>query len=108
MKITHSKHGAWTVLTLAGKLDHSGADELEAVLLPQATGGAVALDFREVDYITSSGFRVLMRAEREQDAMKGRLLLGNMRDSLRHIFDVAGLSHHFKITHDISAVISAK
>jgi anti-anti-sigma factor len=107
MKVTQSKQGTWTVLGLSGKIDHAGADELEAVLLPLMNGGAVALDFKGVDYITSSGFRVLMHAEREQDAKKGRLLLGNMSGAVRFIFDTAGLSQHFKIVHELSAVISA-
>lgn len=108
MKISESKQGTWTVLTLSGKIDHAGADELEPVLLPQMRGGAVALDFGGVDFISSSGFRVLMRAEREQDARKGRLVFGNMRDAVRQVFDVAGLSQHFKITHDLGAITKEK
>jgi anti-sigma B factor antagonist len=107
MKITQSKEGAWTVLTLSGKIDHAGAEDLEVVLLPLMKGGAVALDFGAVDYITSSGFRVLMRAERDQDASKGQLLLGNMKTSVRYFFDTAGLSQHFKISDDIASVIRA-
>lgn len=105
MKISESKAGAWTVLTLTGKIDHTGADELERVLLPCADGRPLALDFSGVDFITSSGFRVLMRAEREQDAKHGRLLLGNMRDAIRRVFDTAGLSQHFKIAHDLAPVM---
>lgn len=101
MKISESKNGAWTLLALSGKIDHSGADELERVLLPHLTGQPVALDFTGVDFITSSGFRVLMRAEREQDARKGRLLLGNLRDPVRQVFDTAGLSQYFKIVTDV-------
>ena len=106
MKVTQSKQGAWTVLALTGKVDHAGADELEAMLLPLMSGGSVALDFRGVDYITSSGFRVLMHAEREQHAKKGRLVLGNMTSAVRYIFDTAGLSQHFKIVHELSAVLN--
>ncbi len=108
MKISEAKQGAWTVLKLEGRIDHLGADELEPVLLGHMTGGSVAVDFGGVEFITSSGFRVLMRAEREQAAKKGRLVLGNLRDAVRHIFDVAGLSQHFKITHDLAAVTKAK
>lgn len=108
MKISESKNGGWTILALNGRIDHAGAEELEMVLLPHMHGRPVALDFSGVDFITSSGFRVLMRAEREQDARQGRLLLGNMRDSIRRVFDTAGLSQHFKIAHDLHAVISAK
>ena len=108
MKITEAKRGTWTVLKLEGRIDHNGADELERVLLPQMSGGAVALDFQGASYITSSGFRVLMRAEREQAAKKGRLLLGNMPVTLRQLFDVAGLSTCFKIIPDIYAVTALK
>lgn len=108
MKISEIKVGSWTVLALTGRIDHAGAEELEMVLLPHMQGRPVALDFSGVDFITSSGFRVLMRAEREQDEKQGRLLLGNMRDSIRKVFDTAGLSQHFKIAHDLHGVIAAK
>lgn len=108
MKIAESKQGSWTVLKLEGRIDHVGADELEPVLLPHMRGGAVALDFGGVEFVTSSGFRVLMRAEREQAAKGGRLVLGNMRDAVRSVFDIAGLSQHFKITHDLGAVTKLK
>lgn len=108
MKITEAKRGVWTVLKLEGRIDHNGADELERVLLPQMSGGAVALDFQAASYISSSGFRVLMRAEREQAAKKGRLLLGNMPVTLRQLFDVAGLSVCFKIVPDLATATGSK
>ena len=107
MQITESKSGAWTVLTLSGKIDNPGSDELKARLLPLMTGGAVALDFTDVEYITSSGFRALMIAHKEQAAKKGRIVLGNMNDSLRGFFEMAGLSVVFKIVADIKPVIAA-
>lgn len=106
MQISEAKQGSWIVLKLTGRIDHTGADELDRVLLPHMRGGAVALDFRGVDFISSAGFRVLMHAEREQHARKGRLLLGNLRDSVRQVFDLAGLTQHFQVTHDIMTVIA--
>ena len=106
MKISESKQGTWTVLTISGKIDHNGAEELERVLMPLASGGSIAVDFRGVEYVTSSGFRVLMHAEREQHARNGKLVLTNMRDVVRQLFDVAGLSQHFKIAQDLAAISS--
>lgn len=106
MQISETKQGSWIVLKLNGRLDHAGADELDRVLLPQMRGGAVALDFRGIDFISSAGFRVLMHAEREQHARHGRLLIGHLRDPVRQVFDLAGLSQHFQITHDLTAVIA--
>ncbi len=104
MQINETQHGAWTVLVLSGKIDQPGAEELKTALLPRMTGGAVALDFTGVEYVTSVGFRVLMQAEREQRAQGGRLLLGNMSEPVRRFFDIAGLSVVFKITHDVYSV----
>ena len=107
MQITESKIATWTVLTLNGKIDQAGAEELKAALAPHLTGGLVALDFTQVEYVTSQGFRVLMQALKEQSAKGGRLLLGNMSESVRAFFDMAGLSTVFKVVHDIHVVIRA-
>ena len=106
MQIIESQTGGWTVLTLTGRIDDAGSKILKEKLLPLMTGGAVALDFTGVEYVTSVGFRVLMSALKEQLAKKGRLLLGNMSDPVRQFFDMAGLSTVFKITHRIQDVIN--
>ncbi|HVU24676.1 MAG TPA: STAS domain-containing protein [Opitutus sp.] len=106
MQIEFSTQGGWTVVSLTGPIDHAGAEKLKNALLPLMTGGAVALDFAGVDYVTSAGFRTLMQAEREQRARHGKLVLGNMSDDVRRFFDIAGLSAMFKVATNLSAVTS--
>jgi anti-anti-sigma factor len=106
MQIENSQQGAWIVLSLAGAIDHAGADQLRAALSPLTTGGAVALDFGRVDYITSAGFRVLMTAEREQRTKQGKFMLGNMSPELRRFFDIAGLTPVFTIATDLGGALS--
>ena len=67
----------------------------------------MALDFAQTDYIASVGFRVLLQAFKEIRAAHGRLLLGNMSDTLRHFFDIAGLSAVFKIVPSLSAIVDS-
>lgn len=107
MNITTSTHGDWALLTLAGKLDNAGCEELKAVLFPLLAGGSVALDFAGVEYVTSSGFRVLMQAEKEQRLKGGRLVLGNMSKPVGSFFEVAGLHTLFKIVPDLQAALDA-
>lgn len=107
MQITQSKVGAWTVLTLAGRIDDAGSRDLRAGLAPHLAGEALALNFSGIEYIASSGFRVLTQAAKEINAAKGKLLLGNMTDPVRRFFDIAGLSAVMKITRDVNAAISA-
>lgn len=105
MQITESTHNGWTVFTLAGRIDHYSAEELKAALLPRLTGGAVALDFGGVDYITSQGFRVLLIASKEQLAKKGRFVLANLSEPLRAYFNMADLSSVFTIAQDLHTAI---
>ncbi len=106
MQINSTTQGSWTILTLNGKIDHAGADELKTALAPHLGAGAVALDFSGVEYVTSSGFRVLLAAFKDIRAAGGRMILGNMSEPLRGFFDMAGLSPVFKITHDIHTVVN--
>jgi len=108
MQISQSHQGSWVVLTLVGPLDESGAAELDVALAPLVKGGAVALDFAGVDYVTSSGFRVLMKACREQLANQGQFVLGRMSEPVRRFFEIAGLGSFFKIVPDLAPVFEGK
>ncbi len=107
MNITTSAHGDWTVLNLDGKIDNAGSEALKSALFPLLTGGNVALDFARIEYVTSSGFRVLLQAEKEQRAKGGRLVLGNMMPSVSNFFEIAGLHTVFKIAPDLRAALDA-
>jgi anti-sigma B factor antagonist len=107
MQITKSENGPWVVLTLVGKLDNTGAAELEATLAPLLTGGAMALDFGGVEYVTSSGFRTLMVGLKQQTAKQGKFVLVGMSEPVRRFFDIAGLGRVFKIEADLETLIKA-
>lgn len=108
MTITPSAQGDWTVLTLVGKIDNAGSEALKAVLVPLLTGGLIALQCSEVEYVTSSGFRVLMQAEREQRLKGGRFVLGNLSASVAKFFEIAGLHTLFTIVPDLNAALAAR
>jgi anti-anti-sigma factor len=107
MTITTSTQGDWTLLTLVGKIDNAGSETLKATLFPLLTGGSVALQCSEVEYVTSSGFRVLMQAEKEQRLKGGRLILGNLTEPVGRFFEIAGLHTLFKIVPDLKAALVA-
>ncbi len=109
MQITTTTRGAWTILTLEGKLDNAGSDILKAALLPLlVAAGSVAVDFAKVEYVTSSGFRVLLQAEKEQRLRKGRLLIAHLSPALRNFFEIAGLHTVLRIVPELEAAVSAE
>lgn len=106
MQIAESKHTAWTVFALTGKIDQEGAAQLKAALAPHLGSSQLALDFTHVEYVTSVGFRVLLQALKEQTAKGGRLLIGNMSQPVYAFFEIAGLNTTFKVVHDIYPTVA--
>jgi anti-sigma B factor antagonist len=109
MQILQSSRGAWTILSLVGKLDNAGSDELREVLLPlMASGSSVALDCAKLEYVTSSGFRVLLQGEKSQRQHGGRLLIAHLSAPLRGFFEIAGLQTVLRIVPDLDAALAAE
>ncbi len=106
MQIAESKHSTWTVFALTGKLDQEGSAQLKAALAPHLGATQLALDFAQVEYVTSVGFRVLLQALKEQTAKGGRLLLGNMSTPVYSFFEIAGLNTTFKVVSDIYPTVA--
>jgi anti-sigma B factor antagonist len=110
MQITPSARGSWTILALDGKVDNAGSDILKAALLPLLSAGpaSVALDFAKVEYVTSSGFRVLLLAEKEQRKHGGRLLVAHLSPTLRNFFEIAGLHTVLHLVPDLDAALATE
>lgn len=81
-----------TTLALTGRLDTVTAPELEkalAELLPQAD--SLVLDMGNLEYISSAGLRVILKAYKAL-AAKGGLKLTGVREAVREVFDITGFS----------------
>lgn len=84
------KNGA--TLALTGRLDTVTAPELEkavAELLPQTD--SLVLDLGSLEYISSAGLRVLLKAYKALVA-KGGLKLTGVQEAVRDVFDITGFS----------------
>ncbi|MBQ3705809.1 MAG: STAS domain-containing protein [Clostridia bacterium] len=92
MKITKQQDGSTMVVALEGRLDMSSAPELDKEL---ETGlgqiKELILDCSKMEYITSSGLRVLLKARRNM-AMGGELIVRNASDIVKEVFEVTGFT----------------
>jgi anti-anti-sigma factor len=76
-----------------GELDAGSAPQLgEAIAQAASTGTALHLDLGAVDFIDSSGLRVVAEAVRlaKQDGRDFRI--SAMSDAVRRVFEVSGLT----------------
>jgi anti-anti-sigma factor len=99
MEIREERAGGALVLAPRGRIDSGTAAELEKSLLgPVARGDRrLVIDLRGVDYISSAGLRVLLRAANELRPLGGTLVLCSMGESVREVFELAGFTALFPI-----------
>jgi anti-sigma B factor antagonist len=100
MEIRKEKRDDALVMQVIGRLDASTAAELEHNLIPvmQQDRTKVILDFADLEYISSAGLRVLLLAMKTTKKVAGELIICNMKDHIKEIFDIAGFLPIFKIT----------
>lgn len=91
------------VLSVKGRLDSNTSDEFEKRLLSMVLEGETRfiLDFEELDYISSAGLRVLLKATKELKKTSGRLCLCSIRDYIREVLDMSGFSSFLPIHPDV-------
>jgi anti-sigma B factor antagonist len=94
MLITKIIEGNVVKLTVEGNMDvqHSVqlSDELEKVL--SAGDFNIHLDLKELNYISSSGLRVLLAAQKKAASRNTKLELFNPNETVREILKVTGFS----------------
>lgn len=92
LKITKTVQDGKASFALEGRLDTVTSPELESKLREVLDGvGELTLDLEKLDYISSSGLRVLLTA---QKAMTGRgdMTITHVKDIIREIFEITGFS----------------
>ena len=96
MTLTTEKNGTNLTVHLSGELNTLTAPELSA-LLNKELGGvqALTLDFKECDYVSSAGLRVLLAAFKQMKAMKGSMNLANVGESFKDVLENTGLDAVF-------------
>ena len=91
MQLDESRDGGVLVLDLAGRLDAGSSPPVEAKLLASVRGApAVLLDLAGLDYVSSAGLRVLLKAAKEARAAGSRFALAGLRPAVREVFEVSG------------------
>jgi anti-anti-sigma factor len=99
MEIQQRTENNITILSLCGRLDAATSDSVSLAILELIEGGCKALvvDFAKLDYISSSGLRVFLLAYKRLGGVKGRLVFAALKEHVREVFDMAGLSDYFPI-----------
>ena len=93
MNITKTQTDTTLELTLSGRLDTATAPDLEAELddsLKDIT--LLILEIGSLEYISSAGLRVLLKAHKTMTQKGGAMKIRNANELVREVFEVTGFS----------------
>ena len=80
------------IATLEGELDTAAAEEVEEILKPlyEADGKDVIIDCSGLEYIASSGLRILMSILKGAKAGGSKVILRHVNDDICNVFRLTG------------------
>ena len=84
--------GSTAVFKLTGMLDTETAPELEALLDRELAGiDDLTLDFEALEYVSSAGLRVILKAQKMMNAA-GKMKVIHVNESIMEIFEITGFT----------------
>ena len=109
MEIIEEIQDSIKILRLKGRLDSNTAQGLEDELFRAISDGSrkIIVDFENLDYISSAGLRVVLKANRALLRKDGRLTLCAMQNYIREIFKTAGIDDFVPILATMEQALKA-
>ena len=97
MKTTVKELDGRLVAVLTGELDTASAAETEAALKPlfESTGKDLVLDCSNLEYIASSGIRILVNLLKTAKAKGDEVVLKNVNEVIRDVLELTGFVSYF-------------
>ncbi len=90
-KVNKEQNGSELTITLEGILDTPGAPTLSEALDGCYSGlTKLIFEFKDLEYLTSAGLRVLLEAQQEMDDIDGEMILKNVSDDIMEVFELTG------------------
>lgn len=99
MKTTITETDGKYTVTLDGELDTACAQEFEEAMKPlhEVTGKEIVIDCSGLEYIASSGLRVMLGLLKNAKANGNKVVLKNLNDEVLDVFKMTGFIDIFEI-----------
>ena len=92
MDIIEEKQSGINIFKLNGRLDSNTSQGFEQKLFDAISNGSkhMIVDFRDLDYISSAGLRVILKTTKALKRDEGKIMLCDMQDYVKEVFEIAG------------------
>lgn len=87
------------IAVLSGELDTAAAQETQQALQPllDSKGKEIVLDCTDLEYISSSGLRVLLSILKQAQTVGSRVVLKNVNEVIHDVLEISGFISIFEI-----------
>ena len=98
IEVTEEDRSGWRLVAVRGRADAETADHLESALRG-AVGehSKVAVDFANLDYISSAGLRAVLQAARAAEGAGTQFAVCGLSPRVKKVFDMSGMHHLLRI-----------
>ena len=98
MKTIIEEHDENILVIMIGSLDTAAAIEAEQTLKPitEGEGKDIVFECKELEYIASSGLRILLDVLKKTKAKGKKVTLRNVNDDIQNVFKITGFINLFE------------
>ena len=98
MEIKKNKEDGKLLLALSGRLDTLTAPQMEDVVKNDMEGiTSLAIDLKDLTYVSSAGLRVLLMAQKTMNSRSGYMEICNVCEDIKEVFSITGFADIFNI-----------
>jgi len=99
MEIIEEYQGGINIYKINGRLDSNTSQGFENKLIQAIDDGSksMIIDFKNLDYISSAGLRVILKATKALKRENGQIMLCDMQDYIKEVFEISGFDSFMPI-----------
>jgi anti-sigma B factor antagonist len=109
MEIIEEKKDTISIFRLNGRLDSNTSQGFEKKIFDSISDGSknMIVDFKDLDYISSAGLRVILKATKALNREEGKIMLCSMQDYVKEVFEIAGFDSFLPIVANIDDALQS-
>lgn len=109
MGITQKEKYGITCLKISGRMETAVAIETEKAVdrILKGNNKRLLFDLEDLEYLSSYGLRILLRAAKKIYMMGGKIILCSLIENVKEIFDICGFGAHIPIAESVESGIKA-
>jgi anti-sigma B factor antagonist len=109
MEIIEENQNGINIYKLNGHLDSNTSLGFENKLIQAIDDGSksMIIDFKNLDYISSAGLRVILKATKALKREDGKIMLCDMQDYVKEVFEISGFDSLLPIVGSMGDALDA-